>query len=189
MGRRGPKPQPAVVKQAKGNPGHRPVGADAVEDAAATAVAGVTPPTWLKSGGLEVWKRMAPRLIAQRLLSQIDAETFARYCRNFSRWHKMQAIVDKNKEFYESESQHGKLWRIHPAFSIAERLEKNLMAAEDRFGLNPAERQRIFAARAQAGANQDLFNPRPATPAPLDAPRGADDAEQSKAKSAIGLLN
>jgi len=186
MGRRGPKPQPAVVKEAKGNPGHRPIGADAAPAEAATA--GVTPPTWLKSGGLEVWKRLAPRLIAQRLLSQIDAETFARYCRNFSRWHKMQAIVDKNKEFYESESAHGKLWRIHPAFSIAERLEKNLMAAEDRFGLNPAERQRIFAARAQAGANPDLFNARPGTPSPLDAPRG-DDAEQSKAKSAIGLLN
>jgi hypothetical protein len=28
MGRRGPKPQPASVKQAKGNPGHRPIGAD-----------------------------------------------------------------------------------------------------------------------------------------------------------------
>jgi P27 family predicted phage terminase small subunit len=186
MGRRGPKPQPAAVKEAKGNPGHRPIGVDAAPAEGTAPQSKVSPPAWLKNAGLTVWNRLAPRLIAQRLLSQIDAETFARYCRNFARWHKMQAIVDRNKEFYESESAHGKLWRIHPAFSIAERLEKNLMAAEDRFGLNPAERQRIFAARAAAGTSGDLFNPNQAAQQP-GAPH--DDADQSKAKSAIGLLN
>jgi P27 family predicted phage terminase small subunit len=189
MGRRGPKPQPAAVKEAKGNPGHRPIGADVAADAPAAAASKVAPPSWLKGKGLEVWNRIAPRLVAQRLLSQIDAETFARYCRNFARWHKMQAMLDGSgkSEFYESESAHGKLWRIHPAFSIAERLERNLLAAEDRFGLNPAERQRIFAARAAGGASGDLFNPRPA---PDREPASPDStADQSRAKSAVGLLN
>jgi P27 family predicted phage terminase small subunit len=189
MAPRGPKPEPASVKLAKGNPGHRPIGDDAAAPAVADPQASgqVQPPVWLKRKGLEVWHRLAPQLTARRLLSQIDAETFGRYCRNFARWHKMQAMVDRNKEFYESESAHGKLWRIHPAFSIAERLEKNLFAAEDRFGLNPAERQRIFASRAQAAGAGDLFG-QVAAQAPQDGAHG-NDADQSKEKSAIGFLN
>lgn len=191
MGRRGPKPEPAAVKEAKGNPGHRPIGADAApaDGASAQSSGAVVAPAWLKKAGLDVWNRLAPRLVAQRLLGQVDAEAFARYCRNFARWHRMQNMLDKAKEFYESESAHGKLWRIHPAFSIAERLERNLLAAEDRFGLNPAERQRIFAARAAGAGAGDLFGDQPRQPADRPPTEGAADAEQSKSKSAIGLLN
>ena len=155
MGRRGPKPQPAAVKQAKGNPGHRPVGADPLAVAAADADApekalavAAEPPLWLKGKGLKIWDRLAPRLVSMKLLSPIDAEAFGRYCRSFARWTKMQDVLDDEGETYESESAHGKLKRAHPAFLIADRLERQLLAAEDRFGLNPAERQRLYAARA-----------------------------------------
>lgn len=176
------------MKEAKGNPGHRPIGADAVSADAAAQSSMVAAPAWLKKAGLDVWNRLAPRLVAQRLLSAVDAEAFARYCRNFARWHSMQSMLDKSKEFYESESAHGKLWRIHPAFSIAERLERNLLAAEDRFGLNPAERQRIFAARAASAGTGDLFD-RQRQSTTADATDQPDAVEQSKAQSAIGLLN
>ena len=151
MGRRGPKPQPASVKAAKGNPGNRPLGADPAAPAETADLAKSTqvdPPVWLKREGRKIWDRLVPRLIAMKLLSPIDAEAFARYCRNFARWLKMQEVLDKEGETYESESAHGKLKRCHPAFLIGDRLERQLAAAEDRFGLNPAERQRLYAARA-----------------------------------------
>src|SRR5688572_1554207 len=165
MGRRGPKSQPAAVKRAKGNPGHRPIGADpqpaaAQGDASAekTAVVAVEAPAWLKKEGLKIWERLAPRLVSMKLLSPIDAEAFGRYCRSFARWEKMQRILDEEGETYESESQHGKLKRAHPAFLISDRLERQLLSTEDRFGLNPAERQRLYAARAaQPGFPGDLF--------------------------------
>jgi P27 family predicted phage terminase small subunit len=156
MGRRGPKPEPAAIKQAKGNPGRRPIGADPdlssptaqAETPEKAAAIAIEPPAWLKGEGLAIWKQLAPRQIQMKLLSPIDAEPFARYCRNFARWAKMQDILDAEGETYESESQHGKLKRAHPAFLISDRLERQLLAAEDRFGRNPAERQRLYAARA-----------------------------------------
>ncbi|WP_042954176.1 phage terminase small subunit P27 family [Rhizobium leguminosarum] len=163
MGRRGPKPEPAAVKKAKGNSGRRPIGEDPkVEDAKqeVSVTSSVVPPTWLKDGGLDVWGRLAPRLIAMKLLTQLDAETFGRYCRNFSRWLKMQERLDDKGEVYEIETASGIVRRYEPAFAIADRLERQLSAAEANFGLNPAERQRLYAARAAgAGAGAgDLFD-------------------------------
>ncbi|MBX3536447.1 MAG: phage terminase small subunit P27 family [Chelatococcus sp.] len=183
MARRGPKPEPASVKLAKGNSGRRPIGADPVIPDESGAV---VPPAWMKAKALDVWKRLAPRLVALKLLGAADAETFGRYCTNFARWVKMQGVLDKEGEFYESESVHGKLKRIEPAFAIADRLEKSLSAAEDRFGLNPAERQRIFAARAAAGtsAPNDLFGATANQAKPGPQPSG----EAPKAKSPVGYL-
>lgn len=145
MGRRGPKPEPAAVKIAKGNSARRPIGADQPQQSVARAV---TMPTWLKGEGRKIWLANAPRLQAQKLLTDTDAIAFARYCRNLARWLKMQKILDAEGETYESESQHGKLKRAHPAFLISDRLERQLVSAEAVFGLNPAERQRLYAARA-----------------------------------------
>jgi P27 family predicted phage terminase small subunit len=189
MGRRGPKPEPAAVKLQKGS-SRRPVGADP-QDAPNTA-AKVAAPSWLKGGGLEIWTRLAPRLSGMNLLTPIDAETFGRYCRNFARWFKMQLVLDEEGETYESESAHGKLKRAHPAFLISDRLERQLNQAEANFGLNPAERQRIFAARAAAaaGAFPDLFGhvPDPSAAKGKGKPKPAEKAEDAGRKSAVGFL-
>lgn len=184
---RGPKPQPAAVKRQRGS-SRRPI----VEEAApvlAAAAGGVEPPSWMTSAGaVEIWNRLAPVLVQARLLTAADAQAFGRYCRNFADWLKVREQMDKEGATYESDSNHGKLKRAHPAFLIADRLERQLLAAEDRFGLNPAERQRIFAARAASGVSGDLF-------APEAAPRREGDPATPAAEPAkpiegpIGLLN
>lgn len=156
----------------------------------AAAAGGLQPPVWLKKEGLKIWNRLAPTLRAAKLLTQADVETFGRYCRNFARWLKMQKEVDKEGEAYESESQWGKLKRVNPSFLIADRIERQLLAAEDRFGLNPAERQRIFIARA-AGAQVDMFN----TPTPHANEKRQDDVASQATQPAepeqgpVGFLN
>lgn len=162
---RGPKPQPAAIKKQRGNPGKRRMGVDPVlKDAVAIAAAaapGVAPPVWLKADALAVWSRLAPRVARLRLLTPTDAETFGRYCRNFSRWLKMQDVLDTDGETYVSESAHGTLKRLNPAALYALRLDRELSSAEANFGLNPAERQRIFAAKSASGkddpADDGLF--------------------------------
>ncbi|QTC88178.1 phage terminase small subunit P27 family [Brevundimonas pondensis] len=179
--RRGPKPAPAAVKQAKGNPGKRRIGADPVADIAAAG--GVAPPEWLKGGGLKAWNRLAPNVARLKLLTPVDAEAFARYCRNLARWLKMQDELDREGETYESESAHGKLKRAHPAFLIGDRLARLLEAQESVFGLNPAERQRIFAARSMTpDPAGDLFGPRREEPA-------AAVERPQEPKGPVGLLN
>lgn len=181
--RRGPKPAPAVVKQAKGNPGRRPIGADPIMDG--SLIGGAKPPAWLKGEGLKVWKRLAPNVARLKLLTPVDAESFARYCRNLARWLKMQDVLDKEGETYESESAHGKLKRAHPAFLIGDRLGRLLESQEAVFGLNPAERQRIFAARSMTpDPAGDLFGSRrDDVSAPTPAP------EVVKPMGPVGLLN
>jgi P27 family predicted phage terminase small subunit len=180
--RRGPKPDPAAVKVAKGNPGKRRVGADPVQPLA-NAAGGVLPPVWLKKGGLKVWQRLAPNVARLKLLTPVDAESFARYCRNLDRWLRMQEILDNEGETYESESTHGKLKRVNPAFLIGDRTARLLETQEALFGLNPAERQRIFAARSMTpDPAGDLFGPRPAAGA-------AAAAEPAAPASPLGLLN
>lgn len=190
-GRRGPAPQPAEVKRAKGNPGHRPLLTEEMEaQARAAGTASVTggagsangagsgeplsvgeggetsapavamqPPEWLNPDGLEVWNRIAPRLVVMKILQNIDADAFARYCQNFGRWVKLQRRLDHEGETYTSESPHGTYVRANPAFMIADRLDRGLQRDEANFALNPADRQRLFAARAAAAGagGADLF--------------------------------
>lgn len=178
----GRKPAPAVVKEAKGNPGRRPIGTDPVVSVSQTG--GVAPPAWLKKDGLKIWNRLAPNVARLKLLTPVDAESFARYCRNLARWLKMQDVLDKEGETYESESAHGKLKRAHPAFLIGDRLGRLLESQEAVFGLNPAERQRIFAARSMTpDPAGDLFGGRRD-----DAPAPPPDAEVPKT-GPVGLLN
>ncbi|WP_166163133.1 phage terminase small subunit P27 family [Chelativorans oligotrophicus] len=190
MGRRGPKPEPASIKKQKGS-SRRPIGEDASPDEEKKTLAetpAILPPEWMKQDALKVWERLAPRLIGQKLLFQIDAETFGRYCRNFARWLKMQEILDTEGETYESESPHGKYKRAHPAYVIADRLERQLTAAEANFGLNPAERQRIFAARA-AGSQGDLFGSTSEPKAPKTSGARKPANAPAPARSAVGFLN
>jgi P27 family predicted phage terminase small subunit len=178
---RGPKPEPAEVKKQKGNPSRRRIGADPVAPELSTA--GLKPPEWLTGEGRKTWDRLAPRLVLLKLLTPVDAEAFGRYCRNLARWLKMQRVLDREGETYETESAHGSMKRGHPAFLISDRLERQLLAAEDRFGLNPAERQRLFAARSVTpDPANDLFGKRPPAPAgELQLPL--------KPTGPIGLLN
>ena len=188
MGRRGPKPEPAAVKAVKGNPGHRPLGADPKGDESAKRE-GVLAPAWLVGEALDVWQRLAPRLEGMNLLRRIDAETFGRYCRNFANWLKANSMLDEQGLTYDVESEHGKYVRPHPATVIADRLERQLTTAEANFGLNPAERQRIFAARAAMSAAGGLFDDVPEQRRPAS-PNRAPAAEKPKAPGKLaGFLN
>jgi P27 family predicted phage terminase small subunit len=201
-GRRGPAPQPAAVKRAKGNPGHRPITDESEIEQDYTeshseemtsndhsAMPVIEPPEWLNDDGLQVWDRLAPRLSLMRILQNIDADTFARYCFGFGRWVRLQRQIDNEGATYTSKSPHGEYVRIHPAVAMADRLDRTLMQFESNFALNPADRQRLFAARAAAagiGAGRsDLFDQ--SKGAGVD--NGKNDNAGSLAVSPIGILN
>ncbi len=182
MGRR---PDPAAVKAHK-VPVRSTRAAPAVAtEAEATESAGKAP-AWLKGDGLAIWEKRAPILRAARLLAPADELAFARYCRNFALWLKMRARLDKVGYTYDATTTNGgKLRRADPSYLISDRIERQLLAVEDRFGLNPAERQRLMVQRAAGGAQGQL---------PLEPARtgeGAVPAAQAAAPigSPIGMLN
>lgn len=180
---RGPKPAAGAIKSQKAAVrSTRKPKATTAGMVVAVADAKGAAPSWLTGDGLAIWKRMAPGLRAARLLQAPDEMAFARYCRNFAAWLKLRKALDKDGFTYDaSTTTGGTLRRADPNFLIADRLERQLLAVEDRFGLNPAERQRIIAARAVHGTG-GLFDQAPEKPAgatppsepakPVDAPTG-----------------
>jgi P27 family predicted phage terminase small subunit len=175
------------VKKAKGNSGRRPIATAEIEEEAYKAAeeavetqVGMQPPDWISDDGRTVWNQLAPRLAAMQILKQIDSLTFGRYCEDFGLWVKLKTIVGEEGSFYESESAHGKFKRPHPAFNQAKELDSKLMQHEANFALNPADRQRLFAARAAAGQG-GLFPPEP--------PAAGDGDGLGKGGSPIGMLN
>jgi P27 family predicted phage terminase small subunit len=189
MGRRGPKPQPGAVKEQKAPVRSRQRKTIAAQQPAVPAASGDAP-AWLKKEGLKIFQRMAPLLRTMKLLTEADVPAFSRYCKHYARWLELQKRLDKEGDIYEIETASGVVRRADPAFVMADRLDRMLLAIEDRFGLNPAERQRIFAARAQTGASGDLF----AGQGKDQERRGEDPAAQATpaaepTEGPIGLLN
>jgi P27 family predicted phage terminase small subunit len=180
---RGPKPKPAAIKRQRASSG-RPVVEDALPVAPVSAGA-IAAPTWLKDEALEIWNGRAAALTNAKLLTEADATAFGRYCRNLARWLKMQKALDETTEIYSVTTASGTVHRPRPEFLIADRLERQLLAIEDRFGLNPSERQRIFAARANSGGTGDLFD----APARPGDPAAKPTEPARPIEGPIGLLN
>lgn len=180
---RGPAPKPPAVKaqlapvRSKRGP--------ALAKATQAQPQGVQPPAWLDADGLIEWNARASSLSAAKLLTEIDAGAFARYCVNFARWRAMVGRLQLEGEDYLVESAHGTYRRPHPLAARADALEVRLIALEDRFGLNPTERQRIMAARAQTGVSGDLFS----QPPRAEGPEAGPTPPAGAAMGPIGMLN
>ena len=172
MGRR---PLPAEVKRAKGNPGKRKI-VDAPLDLVAPSAPSSAPKN-LSNLARQVWDRMAPRLEELRFLRVTDTPAFARYCTDLAKWWECEMHLRKRGTHYTSKSKHGTLHRINPSFLIQERLDRRLVAQEDRFGMSPSARQRLML--QIAGMSSGMPNPTGA------APKEGDDA--GKDEPGLGL--
>lgn len=180
---RGRKPKQSAVKDQVAAVRSRRK-APVAEAVATVTVGGVAPPKSVKGLGLALWNKLAPSLVMAKLLTPSDVPAFARYCRLTARWEEAEATIDKEGLTYESDSTHGKLKRAHPATMISLRYSRELMALETQFGLLPAERQRIMAARAQTGVTGDLFAAKPDA-----AETNAPPPPSGQAGTPLGLLN
>ena len=155
---RGRKRQPEAVREAKA-PVRSKRSAAKVAQATPLTIGEVTPPAFRDVEAVKVWNALAPQLVGLRLLASPDVPAFARYCRLAARFEQVEKTLDDEGLTYESESSHGKLKRAHPAAMLSMRYSRELASLEASFGLNPADRQRIFAERARQGAGTpgDLF--------------------------------
>jgi P27 family predicted phage terminase small subunit len=138
MGRR---QQPAAIKEAKGNPGRRPI----AKEGPATPASAVAAPKDLKAGPRRVWERLAPELAGMRILKPSDFTAFRRYCVFVHKWGQLEPLLDRAELVVTTISAHNPdgLERKSQALLAALMLDKRLSEIEDRFGMNPAARQRL----------------------------------------------
>ncbi len=182
---RGPKATPDALKALKGNPGKRSAKRDASPVSVDVLVGKASAPSWLPEEAKRIWNQLAPELERAQLLKRPDALTFARYCKNFSLWLAAAEKLETEELVVTTSSEHVTMDRINKNLQVMLLIEKRLEALEDRFGLNPAERQKIMLQRAQGaglGTGELPFD-QPANPV------RASLAKPAAPSSPVGFLN
>ena len=143
MGTRGPAPKPTVVKMLQGNPGKR-----ALPKGEPKPGAGRLPsaPRWLSDEAKREWKRIAPRLHAVGLLTEVDGTALGLLCEAFAQYVTAKAVVDREGMLLMSEK--GNAYQ-HPAAGLMTQARGELMKWAREFGMTPAARSRISVQAAE----------------------------------------
>lgn len=158
MGRRGPPPKPTLLKLIAGNPGGRKLNANEPIPPAGEPEM----PPHLDERAQAVWQQIVPKLARIGLARVIDGEALGRYCSLVVMWRDCDAFIAKNGRSFavRADPKEGKPGRIlrfeaFPETMLMLRCARELIAIEDRFGLNPAARSRIQV-EAEKTAKGDL---------------------------------
>ena len=95
------------------------------------------PPVELQPAAQAVWDRLAPDLIAKRVLSAWDVDSFSVYCRSLALLHRAMAEVES--EGAATERRYKGLVPS-PAFRVMVAMQKTVTALGSKFGPSPADR-------------------------------------------------
>src|SRR5215468_3667791 len=93
MGRRGPAPTPTPILELRGSRlanrnRHEPKGPPGKPRC----------PDWLDDDAKTAWRKLVPELEMMGVLTRIDANALARYCRLWSRWRAAEEFIQKHGE-------------------------------------------------------------------------------------------
>lgn len=145
MGRRGPRPLPSAVLEARGSrrAGSRPHEAEAPRGRPVC-------PAWLSPEAREVWDHMVPILEQMAVLTIADGNALARYCRLFVRWRKAEDFLDQYGDSHPLKDGNGnvKCFMPFPQVGTAAKLAGLLARLEQEFGLTPSARTRVEVDKA-----------------------------------------
>lgn len=182
---RGRRALPDEIKALKGNPGKRKLVLGQTEERAGPIKA----PAYVSSvDEKQIFARVADELARVRFIKATDADVLGRWCVYLAKWVSIKKRLQTGKNsnvYYETESKHGKMLRVHPLFASLFKIEQHLMALEDRIGLNPSSRQAILrgiinAPNIPAGG---MFDEAEKPQAPL-----VTEADRAKAELELGPL-
>ena len=137
MGARGPAKTPTVLNELRGNPGKR--GRNHGEPRPG---AGKLPsaPRSLSVEGRREWRRVARRLWAVGLLTEVDHDALTLYCETWAAWQRAEAVVREKGEVVRTAN--GNVIQ-NPYLSIANRAKRVALLLMREFGMTPAARARI----------------------------------------------
>jgi P27 family predicted phage terminase small subunit len=147
MGRRGPAPTPTPILKLRGSKRVT----KACEAREIRGPAGRPQcPEWLDPAERLHWRRLVTYLDSMGVLTRIDGNALARYCRFFSRWRKAEEFIDKHGEMFPIKDEAGKVkcFQAWPQATLATKLAQQLTRLEQEFGMTPSSRTRIMSTAA-----------------------------------------
>jgi P27 family predicted phage terminase small subunit len=108
---------------------------------------GAQRPFWLTKRGVWAWKKLAPRLVKTRILTELDAEALALLCDAYADYLEARAIVAREGLTYESATESGgTMIRPRPEVDMKARAWARVEKMLSNFGATPAARAKVHAA-------------------------------------------
>ena len=157
MGKRGPRPQPTILKILKDNPGKRRLNKDEPKPASD----GIQPPQWVTGNALAKWNEIVPQLLAMGVMTNADVEPVARYCTMHEQYVKYLDQVRRGLDVLVIRDEKGKVKYMQstPAATMLNKLSASMLRIEQEFGLTPSARTGIVANKQEDNteADQILF--------------------------------
>lgn len=146
--------KPAERKIAAGNPGKRAINTDAPDFGLATDI---DPPDWIVGHAKDMWQRVAPLLLKQKVLQLTDLHNVEAFCTAYGTFRAASEHVQKNGVVVEGATG-GPI--KNPALTALNEADKQMIAFGSLLGLDPASRQRLVGAGKRQGNNQfgELIN-------------------------------
>jgi P27 family predicted phage terminase small subunit len=133
---RGRRPKPTRLKVLTGNPGKRPLNEC---EPRPEPVIPECPPE-LSEVARREWNRLAPELVALRIITNLDRAALAAYCNAYALWAEATEAVQKYGTMIKSPSG----FPVQsPYVAIANRQTDILIRIGSEFGFTPASRSRI----------------------------------------------
>lgn len=153
---RGRRSEPAAIKRAKGNPGRRRIAEPTQLPIEALSPMAAAAPAELTVEQRAIWLKYAPDLERMNLLKPTDLAVFQRYCAFLALFFKAEKALRDAEMVVETASEHVTMERRSKWLDSALLLDRRLVEIEDRFGMNPSARQRIFLQLAAANQQPSL---------------------------------
>lgn len=135
MGKRGPSGRPSHLKALEGCREDR-----LNRDEPIPAAAAIVPPVELDADAQAIWDRLAPDLIARRVLTAWDVDAFAGFCRSAAWYHRASAEA-ATAPFMVSGSHDGTV--LNPIFRAVALASADMRSFGQRFGLTPGDRAQL----------------------------------------------
>lgn len=155
---KGRKPKPGAIREIQGNPGRRPINAEAPKLPLLHEVP--APPAFLEGLAREKWLELAGMLVVANVLTGGDLHNLEGFCRAYERWREAEAHVAKHGVVVGSVR---KGFRKNPAATVANESLKQLRDFASLLGLDPSSRERlhIHGAPVQPASKENRFHALP----------------------------
>jgi len=154
--KRGRPPIPTTLKVLRGNPGKRDIPKDEVKPKPLMP----DMPSFIKGEAKKEWERIAPKLEALGLLTEIDGSALADYCVSYAHWVECETFLaklshDKEGNFNGAmfKTPTGYMQQL-PQVSMSLRYQKEMRDALSKFGMTPSDRAGLIAPKSPERASK-----------------------------------
>jgi P27 family predicted phage terminase small subunit len=149
MATKGRKPTPTAIKELEGNPGKRKLNENEPKPVKKAPAC----PKWLEPEAKKEWRRLAKKMEALGVLTEVDMAAFAGYCQAYARWKQAEERITDRGLVIRTPS--GYPQQV-PYISIAQQYLRLMNQFAEQFGLTPAARSRIIAGSDSGGAKDEM---------------------------------